>query len=56
MEQAKLKSRKTKGERLGWTPIKDLKPVELTPELTKGRKKVFTTQAGPDLRPIPKHR
>ena len=27
-----------KGDRLNWTPLKDVKPVVLNPELTKGRR------------------
>lgn len=26
-----------KGDRLNWTPLKDVSPVKLTPELTKGK-------------------
>jgi hypothetical protein len=34
----------SKGERLKWTPLKDLKPTKLTKELTKGNKVVLTPQ------------
>jgi hypothetical protein len=27
-----------KGVRLGWTPLKDVQPVKLTPELVKGER------------------
>lgn len=29
---------KSKGERLGWTPIKDVKPIILTKEMLKGKR------------------
>ncbi len=33
-----MKTKQTKGDRLNWALLKDLKPVELTEELTKGKK------------------
>lgn len=32
-----MKNHKTKGDRLNWTPLKDVKPVQLNDHLTKGK-------------------
>lgn len=32
-----IKNKKTKGERLGWLHIKDMKPIVLTTDMLKGK-------------------
>ena len=33
-----MKNNKSKGDRLNWTPLKDIKPIKLNDDLTKGRR------------------
>ena len=38
-----MKKNKSKGDRLNWTPLKDVKPVRLTENLTKGERVHFSS-------------
>lgn len=33
-----MKNHKSKGDRLNWTPLKDVKPVKLNDDLTRGKR------------------
>jgi hypothetical protein len=42
------KKQAPKGVRLGWTPLKEVKSVKLTPELVKGKKVTGNNQNSSD--------
>jgi hypothetical protein len=41
-----MKSQKTKGDRLNWTPLKEVKTVQLDEDMTKGKRVKLTVSKG----------